>query len=49
MRFDGFNSFYVNLESDGEQLPIHFKRIGAKWKIVQIAFSDGFINRFTQN
>ena len=49
MRFDGFNSFYVNLESDGEQLPIRFTRIGAKWKIVQIEFSDDFINRFTQN
>ena len=49
MRFDGFSSFYVNLENDGENLPIHFKRIGAKWKIVQIEFSDDFINRFTQN
>ena len=49
MRFDGFSSFYVDLESDGEKLPVHFKRIGAKWKIVQIEFSDDFINRFTQN
>ena len=49
MRFDGLNSFYVNLESDGEKLPVHFKRIGAKWKIVQIEFSDDFINTVTQN
>ena len=49
MRFDGFSSFYVNLEGDGEKLPVHFKRIGAKWKIVQIEFSDDFIDRVTQN
>ncbi len=49
MRFNGLSSFYVNLESDGEKLPVHFKRIGAKWKIVQIEFSDNFIEMLTQN
>ena len=49
MRFDGFSSFYVNLKSGGEKLPVHFKRIGAKWKIVKIEFSDDFIDRVTQH
>ena len=49
MKFDGFSSFHVNLESNGEKLPVNFKRIGAKWKIVQIEFSEEFINKVIQN
>ena len=48
MNFDGFNSFHVNVESNGENIPIHFKRIGVKWKIVHIELSDDFIDQFIQ-
>jgi len=45
MKFDGLNSFYVNLETDEDLIPIHFKRIGAKWKVIEIEFSKEFFNK----
>ena len=45
MKFDTFGSFHVDLESDGEKIPVHFRRIGFKWKVKQIEFSDDLINR----
>ena len=45
MKFDTFGSFHVDLESDGEKIPVHFRRIGFRWKVDQIEFSDDLINR----
>lgn len=44
MKFDSLNSFHVNLETDGDQIPIHFKRIGTKWKVVEIEFPEDIFN-----
>ena len=42
MKFNGLNSFYVNLETDEDLIPIYFKRIGTKWKVVEIEFQKVF-------
>ena len=49
MNFDGLSSFYVNLETDGEEIPVHFKRIGLKWKVVKIEFPDNIFNEMKLN
>ena len=49
MKFDSFGSFHVNLESDGEKIPVPFRRIGFKWKVEQIEFSDELINKLIHN
>ncbi len=49
IKFDSFSSFHVDLESDGEKIPVHFRRIGFKWKVEQIEFSDELINKFIHN
>ena len=49
LRFDSFNSFHVNLESDGEKIPIHFRRFGVKWKIDQIELSDTLMSKLSEN
>ena len=49
MKFDSFGSFHVNLESDGEKILVHFRRIGFKWKVDQIEFSDELINKLIHN
>ena len=38
MKFDSLNTFYVNVDTDGDKIPVHFKRIGTKWKVVEIGF-----------
>ena len=38
MEFDGLNSFHVDIENDGEKIPIHFYRFGTKWKVIEIEF-----------
>jgi len=38
MKFDSLNSFHVDIEKDGEKIPIHFDRFGTKWKITEIEF-----------
>ena len=35
---NGFNSFYINYENEGEKYPIYFARDGLKWKITNIEF-----------
>ena len=45
MKFDSLSSFHVELESDGQKIPVRFKRIGVKWKIEQIEFSDDLISK----
>ena len=45
MKFNSFGSFHVDLESGGETIPVHFRRIGFKWKVEQIDFSDDLINK----
>ena len=49
MKFDTFGSFHVDLESDGEKIPVHFRRVGFKWKVEQIKFSDNLINKLIHN
>ena len=49
MKFDSLSSFHVDLESDGEKIPVHFRRIGFKWKIEQIEFSDEIMSKLIQN
>ncbi len=49
MNFDGLSSFYVNLETDEEEIPVHFKRIGLKWKVVKIEFPDNIFNEMKLN
>ena len=49
MNFDGLNSFHVNLETDGEVIPVHFKRIGIKWKVVEIEFSENMFDEMKLN
>ena len=44
MKFDSLNSFYVNLENDKEKFLIHFKRIGTKWKVIEIEFPKEFFD-----
>ena len=44
MKFNGLNSFYVNLETDEDSIPIYFKRIGTKWKVIEIEFPKEFFN-----
>tara|TARA_B100000989_G_C19491572_1_gene450054 strand:- start:858 stop:1331 length:474 start_codon:yes stop_codon:yes gene_type:complete len=49
MKFDSFNSFHVNLNSGGEKIPIQFRRMGIKWKVARIEFSDDLISKLIQN
>ena len=49
MNFDGLNSFYVNFETDGEEIPVHFKRFGTKWKVVEIEFSENIFDEMKLN
>ena len=49
LNFDSFNSFHVNIESEGKKIPIHFRRIGVKWKIDQIEFSDNLMSKLIEN
>ena len=44
MEFDSLNSFHVNLETDEDKIPIYFKRIGTKWKVVEIEFPEDIFN-----
>ena len=43
MNFDSLSSFHVELKSDGQKIPVRFRRVGFKWKIEQIEFSDDLI------
>ena len=45
MKFNGLNSFYVNLETDEDLIPIYFKRIGTKWKVIEIEFPKEFFDK----
>ena len=45
MKFDSLSSFHVELDSDGQKIPVRFRRIGVKWKIEQIEFSDDLISK----
>ena len=49
MKFDSFSTFHVDLESDGEKIPVRFRRVGVKWKVEQIEFSDDLISKLIQN
>ena len=49
MKFDSLSSFHVNLETDGDKIPIHFKRIGTKWKVVEIEFPEDIFNEMNIN
>ena len=42
MKFDSLNTFYVNIENDENNISVHFKRIGTKWKVVEISFPEDF-------
>ena len=44
MKYDSLNSFHVNLETDGDDIPIYFKRIGIKWKVMEIGFPEDIFN-----
>jgi hypothetical protein len=35
---NGFNSFYINYENEGEKYPIYFQEMVLKWKITNIEF-----------
>ena len=45
IKFDSLSSFHVELESDGQKIPVRFKRVGVKWKIEQIEFSNDLISK----
>ena len=45
MRFDSLNTFNVILETNGEKIPVHFKRTGVKWKIVEVGFTNDFFDK----
>ena len=49
MNFDSLSSFHVNLETDEEEIPIHFKRIGIKWKVVEIEFPENIFDEIKLN
>ena len=49
MKFDSINSFHVNLENEGETYPIHFRRIGTKWKVVEISFPEDLFDEMNVN
>ena len=49
IKFDSFNSFHVNIESDGGKISLHFRRIGVKWKIDQVELPDDLISKLIQN
>ena len=49
MNFDGLSSFHVNLETDEEEIPVHFKRIGIKWKVVEIEFPENIFEEMKLN
>ena len=49
LNFDSFNSFHVNIESEGKKISIHFRRIGVKWKVDQIEFSDHLMSKLIEN
>ena len=44
MKFNSLNTFYVNLETNDEIIPIFFKRFGTKWKVVEIEFPEDIFN-----
>ena len=48
IKFNGLNSFYVNLETDQELIPIYFKRIGTKWKVIEIEFPKEFFDKMKE-
>ena len=45
MKFDSLSSFHVELNSDGQKIPVRFRRVGVKWKIERIEFSDDLISK----
>ena len=45
MDFNGFSSFYITYENEGEKFPIFFKRRGLQWKITQIEFPKDLFNK----
>ena len=49
MNFHGLSSFYVNLKTDGEEILVHFKRIGIKWKVVEIEFPENIFDEMKLN
>ena len=49
MKFDSLNSFHVNLENEGETYPVHFRRIGTKWKVVEISFPEDLFDDMNVN
>ena len=42
IKFDSLNTFYVDIKTDEDNIPVHFKRIGIKWKVIEINFPDDF-------
>tara|TARA_Y100000294_G_C8468784_1_gene301769 strand:- start:121 stop:600 length:480 start_codon:yes stop_codon:yes gene_type:complete len=44
INFDGFNSFYVNYENEGEKFPVYFNRFGIKWKITKVEFPENLFD-----
>ena len=42
---NGFNSFYINYENEGEEYPIYFTRNGLRWKITNIEFPKNLFEK----
>ncbi len=42
---NGLNSFYINYENKGKEYPIHFKRDGFKWRIIDIEFPKDLLEK----
>jgi|TARA_B110000977_G_C10953347_1_gene445543 hypothetical protein len=44
IKFDSLNSFHIYIVNPKRKIPIFFKRIGIKWKVVEIEFTEEFFS-----
>ena len=44
IKFDSLNSFHIHIVNPKRKIPIFFKRIGIKWKVVEIEFTEEFFS-----
>ena len=42
IKFDSLNTFFVNIDNTEKKIPVHFRRFGTKWKVIEIRFPDNF-------
>ena len=44
IKFNSLNTFSINLDTDENNMPVYFKRIGVQWKVIEIVFPKDIFN-----